>query len=180
MGEEDESRHMFIFTVDLPEYQVDAEPDYRAVGRKVDDEIRKHFMGRTVVVRGVGASEHPGKTVDGLIEIIKTLGTDRYDPARKGDRYENIDGKHIDFFGFRRKVTPRMELFKDIAYGFYRGAIEVHGRPTRIDILIIYDSAQVKPVLHHYEGRADYKRDGFVFKNPANKRTALLGIVKIV
>lgn len=168
-----------VLDVDLPEYQVDTEPDYRVVGEVVDDELRKYFMGRTVVVRGVGSSEHPGKSVEELVEIIKQLGTDRYDPARAGDRYENTGGKHIDFFAFRRKVTPRMELFKDIAYGFYRSALGIHGRAVRIDILIIYDAAKLKTVLHHYEGRPGAKRDGFVFQDPAHKAHALLGVIKI-
>jgi hypothetical protein len=165
--------------VDLPEYRIDAEPDYRAIGKKVDAEIKKHFMGRTVVVRGIGSSEHAGKSVDELAEVIQNLGTDRYDPARPGDRYENLGGKHIDFFAFRRKVSPRTELFKDIAYGFYRSAIGVHGRPVRIDILIIYDATQVRAVVHQYQGRTGLKRDGYVFRDPANKPAAVLGILKI-
>lgn len=168
-----------VFTVNVPEYQVEAEPDYRLIGRIVDDELRKHFFGQTIVVRGIGSSEHPGKTVDELVGIIKRDGTDRYDPNRKGDRYENIKGKHIDLFAFRRKVTPRMQLFKDIAYGFYRSAIGLHGKPTRIDILIIYDATKLKAVVHQYEGRTDKKRDGFVFREPTRKRSAVLGIIKI-
>src|SRR5581483_819097 len=141
---------------------------------------RKHFMGRTIVARGIGSSEHPGKTSDKLIEIIQRNGTDRYDPNRTGDRYENIQGKHIDLFGFRRKVTPRMQLFKDIAYGFYQSALAIHGKPTRIDILIIYDAAKLKAVVHQYEGRTDKKRDGFVFREAGDKVEATLGIIKIV
>lgn len=168
-----------VLSVNLPDYRVDAEPDYKAVGRVVDDELKKQFMGRTIVVRGIGSQKHPGKSVEELVEIIQQLGTDRYDPGRTGDRYQNIGGKHIDFFAFRRTVTPRMQLFKDIAYGFYHSAIGFHGRPVRIDILLIYDATQVKRVLHQYEGRTDKKRDGFVFKDSANKPAALLGIMKI-
>jgi hypothetical protein len=136
-------------------------------------------MDQTIVVRGIGSSEHPGKTIDELIEIILTSGTDRYDSAHKGDRYENIQGKHIDLFGFRHKITPRTKLFKDIIYGFYHGAISIHGKPTRIDILIIYDASKLKAVVHQYEGRTDKKRDGFIFKDPMHKTEALRGIIKI-
>lgn len=169
-----------VITVDLPEYSVSAEPDYKAIGKVVDDELKRYFLGQTVVVRGVGSSEHPGKTADELIDIIRRDGTDRYDPDRKGDRYENIKGKHIDLFAFRRKITIRTELFRWVAYGFYQSAIGIHGKPTRIDILIIYDAAKLKAVLHQYEGRDDKKRDGFVFREPDKKQEALLGIVKIV
>lgn len=169
-----------IITLTIPEYQVATEPDYKTIGKIVDDELRKHFLGQTVVVRGIGSSEHPNKSVDELIETIQLQGTDRYDTARVGDRYDNIKGKHIDVFAFRRKVMPRMQLFKDIAYGFYRSAIGIHGRPTRIDILTIYDASKMKAVLHQYEGRTDKKRDGFIFRDSERKADAVIGLVKIL
>lgn len=168
-----------VLTVAVPEYRVDREPDHRAVGKVVDAEIKGHFMGRTVVARGIGSQEHPGKTVDDLVEIIERHGTDRYDPDRKGDRYDNIQGKHIDLFAFRRKVTPRMRLFEHIVWGFYHSAIMLDRRPCRIDILTLYDATKLTAVLHQYEGRTDKKRDGYAFKDPERKRDALLGIVKV-
>lgn len=167
------------YTIRLPEYRVASEPDYKAIGKIVDDEVRKHFTGRTIVARGIGSSEHPGKTINELVEIIKRDGTDRYDPNRRGDRYETIGNKHIDLFGFRCKVGPHMQLFKDVVYGFYHSALGIHGKAVRIDILIIYDAAKLKAVLHQYEGRTDKKRDGFVFREPVRKQDALLGIIKI-
>lgn len=168
-----------VFTVHVPDYRVDIEPDHKAVGKLVDAEIRRHFMERTVVARGIGSQEHPGKTVDDLVRVIEQLGTDRYNPGRTGDRYDNIQGKHIDLFAFRRKVTPRMRLFEHVVWGFYHSAIAVHGKPTRIDILTIYDAAKLKAVLHQYEGRTDKKRDGFTFIEPERKREALLSILKV-
>lgn len=73
-----------VFTLHLPQYQITTEPNYKAIGKIVDDELRKHFMGRTIVARGIGSSEHPGKTIDELVEIIKRDGTDCYDPYRTG------------------------------------------------------------------------------------------------
>lgn len=169
-----------VIEISLPEYQITSEPDHEAIGKIVDDELRKHFMGRSIVARGIGSSEHPGKTIDELVEIIKRDGTDRYDVNRMGDRYENIQGKHIDLFGFRRKVGPHMQLFKDVVYGFYHSALGLHGEAVRIDILIIYDAAKLQAVVHQYEGRTDKKRDGFVFRDPAHKQDALHGVVKIL
>lgn len=168
-----------VHTLTVPEYQIILEPNYRAVGKIVDDELRKHFTGQVIVARGIGSSGHPGKTVEELIEIIRHDGTDRYDPKRTGDRYENMQGKHIDLFGFRRKVGPHMQLFKDVVYGFYHSALGIHGKAVRIDILIIYDAAKLKAVVHQYEGRTDKKRDGFVFRDPLHKQDALLGIVQV-
>jgi hypothetical protein len=166
-----------VFTVRLPEYQVDPEPDHGAIGKVVDDEIRRHFLGRTVVARALLVKDHPGKTVDDLVEIIKQHGTDRYDPDREGNGYENVQNRHIDLFAFRRKVTRRMRLFMGLSWGFYHA---VEGQPGRIDLLILYDATKLKSVLHRYEGRTDSKRDGFVFRHPAHKHEALLGIVKIL
>lgn len=171
--------HPVELTVALPDYSIDSEPDHKKIGRKVDDVLRSHFMGQTIVARGLSSAEHRGKTLDELAVIIASQGTDRYDPARKGDRYDNVEGKHIDLFGFRRKVTPRMRLFKDIVWGFYHGSIAIYGKPTRIDILIVYDALQMTRVSHSYKGSGQVKRDGFVFKDPGNKPQAVLGIIKI-
>src|SRR5690606_37858448 len=122
---------------------------------------------------------HPGKTFEDMAAIIARHGTDRYDPTRRGDRYENIENKHIDLFAFRRKVTPRMELFRWISWGFHHGSLEIHGMPTRIDVLLVYRVDKLKAVLHRYEGRDDKKRDGYAFREPDRKRDALLGLVHL-
>ncbi|MFD2079482.1 hypothetical protein [Actinopolymorpha cephalotaxi] len=168
-----------VFDIDVPQYRVDTEPDHRGVGRVVDAELRRHFLGRSVVVRGIGAQHHPGRSVDELVEIIRRLGTDRYDPARAGDRYDNLQNKRIDFFAFRRKVTSRMRLFGAMSWGFYHSSIAVHGAPVRLDLLLVYDAARLREVVHQYEGRADRKRDGYVFRDPDHKPEALLGIAKL-
>jgi hypothetical protein len=171
---------MKILELEVPEYTVDVEPDYKAIGKLIDAEIKKHFMGRAILLRGIGSQEHPGKTVKELVEIIKQTGTDRYDPERAGDRYENIENKHIDLFAFSATVTPELELSWQVIYGFYHSAIGVHGRPVRIDVLTVYDAHQFEEVAHQYQGREDIKRDGFVFKDPSNKRSAVLGVIRII
>ncbi len=168
-----------IIEISLPEYTIAHEPDHKQIGKLVDDKIREHFQGQVIVARGVSSKEHD-KSLNELAEIIKHTGTDRYDPARAGDRYDNVKGKHIDLFAFRRKVTPRMDLFRHISWGFYHGAKAVHGKPVRIDIVTIYDAAQLQAVVHQYEGRDDIKRDGYKFKDPANKARAVIGIIKIL
>lgn len=170
---------MKLLAISVPQYNVDKEPDHKAIGNVVDEVIKENFAGQTVIVRGLSYKAHSDKSIDELVELIKRTGTDRYDPERVGDRYENIKGKHIDLFAFRRKVTPTMELFKDVSWGFYHGAKAIHGQPVRIDLLTIYDASQLRAVVHQYEGRDDIKRDGFVFKNPEDKKSALLAIVKI-
>lgn len=129
------------------------------------------------MARGISADDHPGRAVQDLVRNIRTAGTDRYDPDRRGDRYDNVDGKRIDLFGMRRTVTARMRLFAALSWGFYHGSLEIHGHPTRLDLVTIYDATQLRAVLHRYEGRADHKRDGFRFLEPGRKSEAVLGII---
>jgi hypothetical protein len=171
---------MTVVTIPLEDYTVDTEPDHGKIGRQVDDVIREHFAGRKIVARGLSGDDHPDRTVDDLIHTIQTIGTDRYDPDRQGDRYANIGAKHIDLFGFRRTVTTRMKLFAALSWGFYHGSIEIHGHPTRLDIVTIYDASQLRAVLHQYEGRSDRKRDGFQFVDPEHRNAAVLGVLKLV
>ena len=170
-----------VITIHLPQYQVVTEPDYRALGRIVDDELKKHFMGQMVGLRALGSQEHPDKSLEDLIEIIKRDGTDRYNPGRSGDRYENIENKHIDLFLLRRKISERSKIFWQLAWSFYESPLKLRGKPVRIDIVIVYDLAKLKAVrtTHTHEGYPVTKRDGFVFKDPGNKAEALLGIIKV-
>lgn len=168
-----------VYTIHLPQYRVDAEPDDRAIGKILDDKIKELFLGQALVVRGIASSEHPGKSIDDLIEIIKQSGTDRYDPKRAGDRYENIEGKRIDFFGFPAMISPDTELFYQMFWGFYHSAKAIHGKPVRIDIVIIYDAAEVQQVVHQYEGRDEIKNDGFIFKFPENRQHAVKAVFQL-
>jgi len=166
-----------VVELPLSGYRVDREPDHCGLGRVVDDAIRCSFGGDRIVARGISIDDHPGHTVDDLVATILATGTDRYDPCRVGDRYDNVDGKQIDLFGFRRTVTARMRLFEHLCWGFYHGAIAVHGRPVRLDIITIYDALLLRAVLHRYAGRTDRKRDGFRFVAPENKPAAVLGVM---
>lgn len=170
-----------VYILDLPEYQADSEPDSEAIGKILDDEFKKRFMGEDIVFRGVGSSEHPDKSQDELVEIIRTSGTDRYDPERKGDRYENVEGKHIDFFGFPCQITPDLSIGYMLIWGFYHSAIAIHGYPMRIDIVSVYDPKKLEQIKFTYEGREHegQRDDGFAFKDSNNKSEALKAIIKI-
>lgn len=170
---------MKLTELSLPHYSVEVEPDYKAIGKLIDDELKKNFIGKDILLRGIGSQQHPGKSVDEVVDIIRKTGTDRYDPSRTGDRYENIENKRIDLFAFSASVTQEMELAWQVIYGFYHSAIAVHGSPVRIDILTIYDATQMTEIVHQYKGRDDIKRDGFIFNDPDNKQAPLLGIIKI-
>ena len=171
---------MLISEIEIPSYNIDTEPNDQAIGKIVDKELRRQFADKQVLVRAVASSEHPGKTVDELVEIIAQSGTDRYDPARTGDRYENIEGKHIDLFAFSANLSSDAAVFSQAVWGFYHSSKAVHGYPVRIDIVLVYDATKMNQVTHQYEGRDDLKDDGFSFKDPDNKSDALLGIIKLL
>lgn len=175
------SKEIPVYTLHLPEYQVNKEPDHDIVGNKVDDFIKQHFMGQYIAIRCLGSSEHPDKTNDEVIEIIKKLGHDRYDPSRVGDRYENNEGKKINFFAFDYTINKDSKIFGEFTWPYYHYVKEVRGKPVRIDIIIVYDPTKLEQVEFSYKGREDEEKrsDGWLFKDEKNKPDAILGIVKI-
>lgn len=166
--------------INIPEYKIDDEPDFNQVGQRLDSWIKQNYLGKRLAIRAVSSDEHPNLSREELIEIILRDGTDRYDANRKGDRYENVEGKHIDLFALPvDPVQQESEMFEHMIRSFYHWPLKERGYPVRIDIIIIYDLDQLDEVEHRYEGRDEIKRDGFVFKNPDNKPTAILGILLI-
>jgi hypothetical protein len=168
-----------IYQITIPEYSVKTKPDWKGIGAKVDKKIRQYFLNKKVAIRCLSSVEHKGKSADELIKIIKKIGFDRYDPTRKGDRYENIENKHIDFFALDFKIGRDTKMMEKFIEPFYIWPSKFGRTPIRLDIVIIYDLAKLRRVVHQYKGRKDIKKDGFVFKNPENKKEAILGIVKI-
>ena len=169
-----------IYNVKVPKYNIKSKPDWIFIGAKIDKIIKRYFLGKKVAIRCLSSNEHNGKPIDDLIKIIKKLGTDRYNPKRKGERYENIENKKIDFFALDFKIKKDSVIMENFIEPFYTWPIKFGEKPIRINIAIIYDLSKLKRVLHKYKGRNDIKKDGFVFKNPENKREALKGIIKIL
>lgn len=170
---------MKLVELSLSEYRVETEPDHKAIGEKVDAVLKEHFMGQTVLLRALGSMEHPGKSVDDIIKIIKETGTDRYNRERQGDRYANKEGKHIDLFALRRTISERSKIFWQLSWSFYASPLKVRGKAIRVDIITVYDPKKLKAVNHQPINHPHVKRDGFVFKDPEHKADAILGIIKI-
>lgn len=102
-----------------------------------------------------------------------------YDPERIGDRYINLQGKHIDLYALRRTINQRSKIFWQLSWSFYQSPLKTRGYPVKVDILVFYDPKQLKAVVHQPKDHPSVKRDGFVFRNPENKSDAVLGIIKI-
>jgi len=169
------------YSIEIPQVYWDNKPDFAKIGAKIDICLKKHFLNKNVAIRVLGSDEHKGKSIDDMVKIIKNIGHDRYNPKRKGDRYENIDNKVIDFFALPFKIKNKPEYFRQFIEPFYFYPTHARGKPIRLDIAIIYDRSKLIQVPHRYKGREnELKTDGFVFKNPNKKKDAILGIIKIL
>ena len=126
-------------------------------------------------------SEHPAKSQDELLAIIRRLGHDRYDPNRPGERYDNLEGRRIDLFALRFTITEDGAYMPFFIEPFHEAGMAERGEPLRVDILIVYDAKQLDEVPHTYEGReGEVKRDGFVFRDASRRPDALRAIVKVI
>jgi len=169
-----------VYQIKLPEYHVRSKPDHESIGAKIDKIINKRFMGQKVAIRCLSSREHRGKSVSDIVRIIKGLGIDKYNPNRKGDRYDNVQKKHIDFFALDFKIRENGRYMQYFIEPFYAWPKKLKVKPVRIDIIIIYNLYKLKRIVHKYEGRKDIKRDGFIFKYPDNKPDAVKGIIKVL
>ncbi len=166
---------MPVYDIHLPEYHHDTLPDHVAIGAKIDDEIKRHFTGRHLGVRCINLLAHPGKSVGEMVGIIQSIGHDRYDPNRPGERYENNEGKHIDLFCFDYHVGDGHPMLDNFVREFY------HGGGTPIDLIMLLDPTKLNQVFFTYAGREDEgeRSDGWTFKDPANTQDILVAILRI-
>ncbi len=192
---------MKVFRVKMPEYNLEQSPDYSKIGAKLDDILAINFPGKWLAVRGVSLQDHPGKSLTWLAEKIKKIGTDRYDPLRKGvhhhlDKEFGIEIHAVPmiyenemicphYSGERRKTGSAIgELLNDCD----SGAVVDRGYALRIDLLMFYDLEQLIPApltwtdkgpTHTDNPISPQQSSAFRFKTPSDKRSALLGIILI-
>lgn len=191
-----------IYELHLPEYKLDQKPDYGSIGKKIDEEFIRNFHGKWIAVRGISIQDHPGKSLDEMISVIEELGTDKYDPSRKGVVHELDTTFHIDMHATpiiaKEKVysihytedrcnfgSVSAEILRD----FYEGAIIDRGYSVRLDLFMVYDIDKLKAAPVKWMGDEPKHVSDFIpthdtccyqFAEPSNKRAALLGIVKLL
>lgn len=170
---------MKIVKVKIAEYDTSKELNLKEISKKIDRALVKNFDGQKVILRAVSSEAHD-KSQSELVDVIKKLGTDRYDPVKKGDRYDNVQDKQIDLFGQTKEIKPGKNLSIFLLKGFHIYGQKFHKKPSnKMDIWMVYDRSKLKYVTHFYEKYMVMKRDGYIFKNPNNKAGALLGILVI-
>jgi len=192
---------MKIFTVKIPEYNSDQSPNFSKIGTKLDNILKENFLDKWLAVRGVSLQDHPGRSLAWLVEKIKEVGTDRYDPQRKGvhdglDKKFGIDTHAVPMMYKDEMVCPHYsgercetgsaigELLNDC----YGGAVVDRGYALRIDVLMLYDLDQLTPApltwtdkgpTHTTSPISLQETCTFRFKNSADKKGALLGLILI-
>lgn len=179
--------------VTIHEYRKDEKPDYLTIGRKVDEAIALMLTDGTYILRAISSDDHKGVSLNELAEIVQKTGTDKHDPERKGVCHDEFSGYdyHIhagtievkDAKVVRGKDDKYPTAFGSIAYLFYEHAPLDRGYPVRIDLLIFYDCSKLRRARKIHP-RAKGVRKGlnnylYTFKEPNNKREALIGILKI-
>ncbi len=178
--------NMKIVEVSIPEYTLESQPDYSAVGVKIDKAVEGNFEGR-FLVRALSLADHLQYSLDEFVEIILKSGTDKYDPNRKGVAQEEFEPYKPDLQAGEIVVENgklQGESFSEDVRRFYENTLLDRGYRVRIDLLMLYDPEQmvraekvdmdkpsVAPHLEEYLWR---------FKNPDNKPQALVGIIKIL
>jgi len=183
-----------IISVSVPEYTVAHKPDYLKIGGKVDEVIAKHFRNGKYIYRALGLGDHPGKTLDELASIILTSGTDKYDPHRKAVCHEqfcvydyDIQAGSFEIRDAKIVIEPTDRfptLFGDTVYDFYEHTPLDRGYPVRIDLLVLYypDKMELAQLINPVSPkvRPELEKYLYKFKDRANKKEALRGIIKIL
>ena len=175
-----------VFGTAVPIEYWSCKPDFIASSLPIVEFLRNNHMHQKIGLRFLSSMAHPKKTVDELIEIIRQLGHDRYDPKRKGNQYNNLENKSIEIFALTIQVGKNFgedgeEQIKHALQSFYMYPFSQGRRPLKIDLGIVYDMNALEPIPHHYIGREDeVKKDGFRFKDKDKRTEAVIEILKII
>jgi len=183
-----------IIEINLPEYNLDKQPEYLNLGKKVDAKIEAVLPDGDYVYRAIGANNHPNLSMDQLVEKIIELGTDRYDPDRKEVCFEEFCMYDHDMqAGFFRIINSKLtlddsyeypSLFGDTIKKFYENVLLDRGYRVRIDLLLIYDASKLEKAgkinREAEDSRPELEDCLYKFKDPKNKKDALVALVKVL
>ncbi len=168
-----------IIIANIPNYRAGQEPDHKRVGKALDYVLKKRFMGKKVVIRCIDSEDHEGLSLDELTETVAKSGTDKYDTGRLGVGYEkfNRKGIRVDFYGEEVQITDDLDFMSQQIWEMHHSAIGDRGYGVHVDLVLVYDDAQLNMVMNLYDFHPT--SDGYVFRNPDDKPAALLGVLKV-
>lgn len=167
------------YSLHIPEYSIQLQPDYKKIGVLIDDEVKKRFFGRHVAIRYLSLQDHTGLELDNLIQIIDETGSDRYDPERKMSvAHDFYTEKGVELFAVPAIVDAHLDISSDSIKDFFEGAKIDRGYSLKIDLLVIYDADKLDNIPIKYDDGIG--KESFKFKDPNNKQDAVLGFIKIL
>src|SRR3989344_1697365 len=108
-----------IWKVSVPGYITKRSVDYREIGNRLDKIIQQMFLGKRILIRCVGSKDHVGLDIDGLVETIRKIGTDRYDPERKMIFHDFYSKHNPDLFASPFMVTETTPSMRELIGEFY-------------------------------------------------------------
>ena len=175
-----------IDTISIPEYTIDKQPDYIAVGSKIDKVAIENFDGR-FLVRELSIIDHPQYNLDKLVSVILKTGTDKYDPNRKGVAHEEFEPYKPDLQAGEVIVKGGKivgESFSEDIRRFYENTLLDRGYRLRIDLIVLYDPKQMVQAekVDHAKPSTQPHLERYLwrFKDSENKPNAVVGIIKIL
>lgn len=175
-----------VIEISIPEYIVDTQPDYKAIGEKIDKAIADNFDGN-FLLRALSITDHPKYTLDEFVDIILKTGTDKYDPDRKGVAHDEFEPYKPDIQAGEIVIKNGKiigESFAEDIRRFYENTLLDRGYRLRIDLLVLYDPRQMVQAekVDHAKPRTQPHLEQYLwrFKDVDNKPKALVGVIKIL
>lgn len=174
-----------IYELSLPQYDVSkklSEDDYKVIGSKIDEIIKKQYSGKEVVLRSISSSMKQD-SIDDVVAQIQNCGTD-YEVIGKKFKV-SADWKKesdADLFGARVKVSNESEMLYRAIKSFYELPKDDSGAPMpqKADVIMIYDASKLEQITYTSKKTGKVKNDAYKFLTPKQKQEALIGIIKIV
>ena len=173
-----------LYELNLPQYDVSRElssEDYKVIGSKIDEVIKKHYSGKDIVLRSISSSMKKG-SIDDVVTQIQQRGTDYVVEGKKfkvSDDWKK-DAK-ADLFGAGVKVSDESEMIYRAIKAFYELPKDDEGKPMpqKADIIMIYDASKLEQITYRSKNSGKLKKDAYNFLSPKQKQEALIGIIKI-
>jgi hypothetical protein len=189
-----------IVTIALPAYVVTAPPAAEAVGADLDALICQTFGrqgAREIGIRSISLIDHPGHSHDSLCDVILATGTDRHDPDHASPLTEAYDPYGVELHVVPCTVTATSlqspmcdgstfygiteSVMAEAVSDYYTGPpIDRGGVPLRIDIVTIYDLAQLEGIAIPFHEGEKPPFSACRFRHPDRRPDAVLGLVKVL
>jgi len=159
-----------------PTYKFDENIDLKNISLIIDNSLIDNFYDKNVVLRGVQSEKHNISKQE-IINHILATGSDKYETT--SSKEVNVSDEQIDLFGYGCKIN-KSPITLSIIEGFHKWKPKSLEKPQlKVDIWMIYDANQLNNIEYNHSYYGVKASDGYTFKNPDDKQTALIGVIVI-